>query len=85
MLDYVKKRVANKVKGWSGKPVNLAGKDVLAKSVLLTMPTDVMACVKLPTEDESFSDEELRGGSSVTGTQRYDMGTTIGVRVSYSY
>lgn len=37
-LDYVKERVANKVKGWSGKPVNLAGKGVLAKSVLLTMP-----------------------------------------------
>lgn len=49
-LDYVKERVVlNKVKGWSGKPVNLAGKELLAKSVLLTMPTYVMACVKLPT------------------------------------
>lgn len=37
-----------KIKSWTGQKFNLAGKEVLANLVLLTLPIFIMACVKLP-------------------------------------
>lgn len=47
-LAYVKDNVLKRIKGWVGQNVNLAGKEVLANSVLLTLPIYIMACVKIP-------------------------------------
>lgn len=44
---YVKDRIVNKARSWNGRRVNPAGKEVLTKSVLLTIPTYVIACVKI--------------------------------------
>ncbi|KAI8529069.1 hypothetical protein RHMOL_Rhmol12G0197000 [Rhododendron molle] len=45
---YIKERVLSKIKGWKGELLNPAGKEVLAKSVLLALPTCAMAYVKIP-------------------------------------
>lgn len=38
----------SKIKGWKGELLKPAGKEVIAKSVLLVLPTCAMACVKIP-------------------------------------
>lgn len=44
----------SKIKGLKGKLLNPAGKEVLAKSVLLALPTYPMTCVKIPRVSQFF-------------------------------
>lgn len=44
----IKDKVISRIKGWKGRFTNPAGREVLIKSILLTMPTYAMTCIKLP-------------------------------------
>lgn len=47
-LNYLKDRISSKITSWRNKMLNNAGKDVLIKSVVTTLPTYVMSVFKLP-------------------------------------
>ncbi|GAA0175268.1 hypothetical protein LIER_28478 [Lithospermum erythrorhizon] len=48
VFGFVRNRVEERVKGWMGKLLSQAGKEVLLKSVTLTIPNCVMNYFKLP-------------------------------------
>ena len=47
---YVRDSVNGKVNGWQNRYLNMAGKEILIKSVALGMPVYSMNCFKLPVE-----------------------------------
>lgn len=48
MLDFIKKRVRARIKGWKGLFLSLAGKEVMLKAVLTAAPTYALSCFQLP-------------------------------------
>lgn len=48
VFNYVRDNVINKMKGWKVNKLNQASREVLIKSVFLTMPNYVMQCFLLP-------------------------------------
>lgn len=48
-LGFIKDRIMGKVKGWVNKHLNQAGKEVLVKSVILSMPMFPFTCFKAPS------------------------------------
>ena len=50
VCDFVKKKVHSRILGWREKMLNMAGKEVLLKSVVMSLPAYVMSCYKLPKE-----------------------------------
>lgn len=48
MLSFIKGRVWAKIKGWKGHFLSLAGKKVLLKSVLSTIPTNALTWFRMP-------------------------------------
>lgn len=47
-LGYIRDRIVAKVRGWGNKQLNQAGKEVLIKSVLQTIPMYPFMCFKAP-------------------------------------
>lgn len=47
-LGWIKDRIAGKMEGWKESLLNQAGKEVLIKSVIQTIPTYAMSIVKFP-------------------------------------
>ena len=47
-FDYIKERVWRKLQGWEEKLLSQAGREVLIKAVVQTIPTYTMGCFKLP-------------------------------------
>lgn len=47
-FDKFKQRVWKRLQGWEGKLLSQAGREVLIKSVIQSIPTYVMSCFKLP-------------------------------------
>lgn len=47
-FDKLKQRVRKRLQGWEGKFLSQAGREVLIKSVIQSIPTYVMSCFKLP-------------------------------------
>ncbi|XP_010469706.1 PREDICTED: uncharacterized protein LOC104749719 [Camelina sativa] len=48
VFGYVRDWLNDRVNGWTAKFLSKGGKEVLLKSVALTLPTHVMSCFKLP-------------------------------------
>ncbi|XP_070013439.1 uncharacterized protein [Nicotiana sylvestris] len=48
MLKFIKDRVKTKIKGWKGKFLSRAGKEVMLKFVLAAIPTYALSCFQLP-------------------------------------
>lgn len=48
VLNYLKKRIRDKLHSWRNHLLNNAGKEVLIKSVITLIPTYVMNVLKLP-------------------------------------
>lgn len=49
VFNFVKDRVWDRVKRWSGRDFSMAGREVLIKAVLQAIPTYVMSCFLLPS------------------------------------
>ena len=47
-FDKLKQRVWKRLQGWEGKLLSQAGREVLIKSVIQSIPTFTMSCFKLP-------------------------------------
>ena len=47
-FNYIKERVWKKLQGWEGKLLSQAGREVLIKAVIQTIPTYTMGCFKIP-------------------------------------
>ena len=47
-FEHLKQRVWKRLKGWEGKLLSQAGREVLIKSVIQAIPTYTMSCFKLP-------------------------------------
>ncbi|XP_058755425.1 uncharacterized protein LOC131628603 [Vicia villosa] len=68
IFGYVKDKIWKKINYWRGRPVSKAGKEVMIKSVLQSIPSYVMSLFVLP--DGSIQDIEIMlnafwwGGSS---------------------
>lgn len=54
MFKYVKDSVLGNINGWKTRFLNMAGKEILIKSVALAMPVFSMNCFKLPVEIDSI-------------------------------
>lgn len=48
ILAFIKNRNISKIKGWKGKFLSQAGKEVLLKSVLAAIPSYAMSCFQIP-------------------------------------
>lgn len=48
-LAYLKQRIRNKIQGWRNRLLNNAGKEVLIKAVVISLPTYAMSVFQLPT------------------------------------
>ncbi|KAL3530137.1 hypothetical protein ACH5RR_009459 [Cinchona calisaya] len=48
ILSYIKDKVDRRMQNWKGKFFSRAGKEVLLKSVILSIPKYTMACFKIP-------------------------------------
>ena len=48
VIGYIKEKVKEKLQGWKRNLLNPAGKEVLIKSMAMTLPTYTMSCFKLP-------------------------------------
>lgn len=48
VFDYLIKRIKNKLEGWYSKFLSSAGKEVLLKAVITSLPTYTMSCFLLP-------------------------------------
>ncbi|KAH0706041.1 hypothetical protein KY285_010572 [Solanum tuberosum] len=48
MLEFIKERVKTKIKGWKGKILSTAGKEIMLKIVLAVIPTYALSCFQLP-------------------------------------
>lgn len=57
IFAFVKDRVLSRLKGWKESKLNQAGREVLLKSVLMSMPNYVMQCFLLP---KSFCQDPCR-------------------------
>lgn len=49
-FNYFKERVQKKLQGWREKTLSAAGKEVMIKSVIQSIPTYVMSCFELPKQ-----------------------------------
>ncbi|KAH0773751.1 hypothetical protein KY290_010888 [Solanum tuberosum] len=47
MLEFIKERVKTKIKGWKGKILSTAGKEIMLKSVLAAIRTYALSCFQL--------------------------------------
>ena len=47
-LNYIKKRIWNKLQSWKENLLSQAGREDLLKSMVQTIPTFDMSCLKLP-------------------------------------
>ena len=47
-FNYIKERVWRKLQGWEGKLLSQAGREVLIKSIIQSIPTYTMGCFKIP-------------------------------------
>ncbi|XP_071924943.1 uncharacterized protein [Coffea arabica] len=48
VFAFVQNKISNKLQGWKQKLLSQGGKEILVKSVIMAMPTYVMACFRLP-------------------------------------
>ncbi|XP_012844352.1 PREDICTED: uncharacterized protein LOC105964373 [Erythranthe guttata] len=48
VFSFLRDRVWSRIKGWGGKQLSKAGKEVLIKSVLQAIPSYIMSCFMLP-------------------------------------
>lgn len=49
IFGQIKERIWKKMKGWKANYLSRAGKEVLIKSVIQSIPMYAMSCFKLPT------------------------------------
>ena len=47
-FNYIKERVWRKLQGWEKQLLSQAGREILIKAVVQTIPTYTMHCFKLP-------------------------------------
>ena len=47
-MNYVRDKVVKKLSNWKQQTMSQGGKKVLIKAVASSVPTDMMACFKLP-------------------------------------
>lgn len=47
-MNFIKERIRDKINGWRNKLLNNAGKDVLIKAVVTSIPTYAMSIFQLP-------------------------------------
>ncbi|XP_062014305.1 uncharacterized protein LOC133730800 [Rosa rugosa] len=47
-FQYIMEKTRNKMKSWKDKTLSMAGKEVMIKSVVQSVPTYVMSCFELP-------------------------------------
>ncbi|XP_062011862.1 uncharacterized protein LOC133728462 [Rosa rugosa] len=47
-FQFIMEKTRNKMKGWKEKMLSMAGKEVMIKSVVQSVPTYVMSCFELP-------------------------------------
>nr|XP_027060887.1 uncharacterized protein LOC113687483 [Coffea arabica] len=48
VFAFVQNKISNKLQDWKQKLLSQGGKEILVKSVIMAMPTYVMACFRLP-------------------------------------
>lgn len=71
IFKFIKDRVCKKINSWGGRSLSKAGKEVMIKSVLQSIPTYFMSLFLLPSsledEVESLTSGFWWGGSGATG------------------
>lgn len=48
-FSSIKEKFQSKLQGWRGKTLSIAGKEILLKSVVQSIPTYIMSCFELPS------------------------------------
>lgn len=47
-MGFIKDRLQNRLNGWYAKNLSQGGKEILLKSIAMTLPVYAMKCFKLP-------------------------------------